>query len=88
LGRQCHLIGTRGAFIRGATISKAEAEQQFRPYGGRLVASFNSGFDLWEFGWGVAFTLSNFGDRYTVDDVGRAWTLLWKTKPDDWQRQV
>lgn len=73
--------------ISGNIVSREELENQIRPFAGRFIASFDAGFDLWELGWGEAFVLSWLVDGYDKSDVNRMWSLIWKTKPKDWQRR-
>lgn len=69
-----------------SALTREQLAQKLKPYGGRMVASFDAGFDLWEFGWGEAVAISLEDDGlYSKWSMEEVWLRLMRTKPSDWK---
>ena len=61
--------------------------EELRPYGARFIMSYEVGFDLWAFGWGIAFTLvMEDNGFYSAWSLEQMFVLLENTKPSGWPR--
>lgn len=55
------------------------------PYGCKFVQSFPIGFEIWETGWGYAFTLRPEGALYSFQDYQHILSaVIAATMPDNW----
>lgn len=73
-------------------FSRKEILKQWKAYGCKLVHSDDHGFELWETGWGTAFTLTpellpDDDIRYDQWAVERAFhEVILRTMPSNWQK--
>lgn len=66
-------------------LSREELEKRFRPYRCRFLADIGAGIELWETGWGFAFTLTPENGLYDEWDYTRVLSyVIGKTIPPGW----
>ncbi len=65
--------------------SHEDVLKRLAPYGCKRLFSYPPGFEVWETGWGEAFTLKpEPPNQYSEDQLTRAMVVIAPTIPIDW----